>query len=60
MNEGGGYQKYVVCLDRTFVGRHQQVLINHDGGLCDNSNFVMQEALIDDIEVTTDASCVIP
>jgi len=59
LTEGNGYQKYTVCLNPLFVGRPQVVTISHDGGsgLCDNSNYVQQNAFIDDIEVTTDPSC---
>ena len=59
LTEGGGYMPYVVCLDPQSTGRVQVVSINHDGGsgLCDNSNYVQQSALIDDIDVTTDPSC---
>jgi hypothetical protein len=59
LTEGVGYVQYIVCLNPLFVGHPQLVTIAHDGGsgLCDNSNYVRQDALIDDIEVTTDASC---
>ena len=57
--EGGGYQPYTVCLNPTFVGRPQTVTLSQYGGsgLCDNSNYIPQSTLIDDIEVTTDPNC---
>ncbi len=57
--EGGGYMKQTVCLNPKFVGRPQVVTISHSGGsgLCDNSNYTQQDALIDDVAVTTDPSC---
>jgi hypothetical protein len=59
LTEGGGYRPYTVCLSPVYQGRPQQVFLRHDGGsgLCDNSNYVQQNALIDDIEVTTDPLC---
>jgi hypothetical protein len=57
--EGGGYRKHTVCLSPLFTGRPQIVQISHNGGsgLCDNSNYPQQTALIDSIEVTTDPGC---
>ncbi len=59
LTEGNGYQPYTVCLDPVAAGRSQIVTISHSGGsgLCDNSNYIQQSALIDDIELTTDAAC---
>jgi hypothetical protein len=57
--EGGGYRQYTVCLNPLFVGRPLPVFLRHSGGsgLCDNSNYIQQNAFIDDIEVTTDPTC---
>ncbi len=59
LTEGGGYMPYTVCLDPVYAGRAQAVTISHNGGsgLCDNSNYTMQSAFIDDVTVTTDPSC---
>lgn len=59
LTEGGGYRPYTVCLNPLYVGRPQQVFLRQDGGsgLCDTSNYVQQNALIDDVEVTTDPAC---
>jgi hypothetical protein len=59
LNEGGGYQKYTVCLNPKFAGRPQIVTINHfgGGGTCDSSGYVQQNADIDDVLVTTDPNC---
>ncbi|HWO23743.1 MAG TPA: hypothetical protein VNO30_33610 [Kofleriaceae bacterium] len=59
LTEGGGYRQYTVCLNPIFAGRVQPVSLSHYGGsgLCDNSNYTPQSALIDDIEVTTDPMC---
>lgn len=59
LTEGGGYLPYTVCLNPLYAGRAQPVIIGHDGGsgLCDNSNYTQQTALIDDLTVTTDPSC---
>lgn len=59
LTEGGGYQKYTVCLNPRYVGRPQPVTISHSGGsgVCDTTNYTQQNALIDDIAVTTDPAC---
>jgi hypothetical protein len=63
LQEGGGWVRNVVCLDPQAIGRPQAVTINHfstQSGICDMSTWTQQNALIDDLAVTTDPSCPVP